>query len=343
MVLVPLFWLCFLWPHASFSSTHETTSRPTSFHALPREITDIIWRSAMMHSSHIRDIAYVNTESYQVFLDNLQEICSYKHRILPNIEKWIAAAVRAGQENTEPPHLQEVLLFINQQQAKVFKDKQRFLVTIADWKRHGHSIGATILANWGSAIELARSIATEFAESTGGHVSKCQAWSAAWDSTWPAAHHALAFMIWYATRDAAKCALDNLMKGKEESIIRSAVYKALQNLQSEDPVLIGRVAFRVAETMSWVLLAKLQHQCLHKAYDAAYSKLLQHGESDPLKWFDSTTCIEQKMVAYFGYGSRLAKKNNFTISEAQYLLRYQYLSFYRQELSHINAQINAIR
>ncbi|MDD9951703.1 MAG: hypothetical protein OXT67_09080 [Zetaproteobacteria bacterium] len=294
----------------------------------------------------------------------------YIAEILAHKNHWILPIADTALANQEPTHLSKLLEFEASLLNTLLTDKEQALVSSIDWKKHAL---ATLLAT-SATHEALREIAVEAAmdatktvskEVTDDHSNYRETWQIAQDSVTTtyltARMDAACRAAKAAARSAARCPARTAIQYRTYSAARfddySATYNAAYNLATttlkeaiteavvaaaagqQDGDKMGKIAYRAAETITWIKILDPEQKTFAKAYEVAYQRLFESELSpNTTQWFNSTEKLEDKISQYFGKSSLLGQGRGTEVSAEEYAHRYTWVKPLIEHLKRIAAK-----
>ncbi|MDD9952481.1 MAG: hypothetical protein OXT67_13045 [Zetaproteobacteria bacterium] len=324
--------------------------------ALPEDVQACVWLRAMQDSpEEMEQLAQVSVEAQRVFVTHRERIHPYKYHLRPNQLLLIEEATQTAVEEVEPSYWPSFLAVERDWGERTLEQPCAGLQDSRDWGRHGISFLLAWASVWSTTWEVAWQVCWDAiydmaAKSGFSGAQRANAWIAAQslsnNTAWDALEDLcldhlergtellLEKAIWSPLGDATKAAL--------QQNARTLVERALMTLDSRDPEVIGRVAYRVAELVVWMDVFDPSRKILTHAYEQLSTALESRANLDPQGWFDATVCLEDQIAYYFGREGRLGQTEDEPVSDAQYQLRYPYVVFGIEQLRHINARLRAV-
>ncbi len=195
----------------------------------------------------------------------------YDQILQQNHNSWIKAAVTAATKNCEPEHLLEILDLEDILLSQFLAKKEEVLRTPDDWKKHTiatflsfYSMRKTALnAAWNASRDTGGKAASNAAKEAAMHQAK----NVLGETAWNISKEILLNQSWAGNTENAINEAWNRARNMSLSITDQAAFK---NTSCE--IIRGRLAYRVAETESWISVLNPKREVFEKAYQAAYEQ-----------------------------------------------------------------------
>ncbi|MDD9952577.1 MAG: hypothetical protein OXT67_13535, partial [Zetaproteobacteria bacterium] len=325
--------------------------RIIGFQQLPLDVQQKIMLRVMHESPQdIENIAEVNQEMFALFLQHRSQLeLLYPQHIAKHLHLWILHALENQAHHTQPKHLQLFLRFENQQLAKVLAMKSAALTTSQEWKLHGAALVAAYAYTASliysdvmiDAKHAVRKLVQQYLDDDQAQNDAVMYIERYVTHDAPLAN--AKYTVSHSLHDASWDHLDVGASMASSDITEEALEWFFAQMNKLDTDMMGKSAYYVAETVSWLMMLDPQRDIFGRVYDKVRARLVSSGVVDPEGWFVSSRELEQKIAHYFGRDGELGRDGNHVkLAECQYVQRYKYVEFYIQQLRDVQCMIEKL-